>query len=149
MFGSVMNEPYVIPPETYATVLRLVSDIVSAAETDDEVLRTRAYDRLLDCCETETAAGRGSGFIWEALADVTDEDEQRLEYYRKGLALGRANREPVQTILLEMGRIHVKRGDHRQALPFLEEARSIAIAESDDGTEGAASALLLQLPDLD
>lgn len=143
------DEPYVIPPETYATVLRLVTDIVNAAEAGDEVLRERAYERLLDCCVTETGAGRGSGFIWEALADVTDEDLLRLDYYQKALEHGRANREPVQTVLLEIGRIHLNREETTQALPPLEEARSIAIAAGDEATEGAASALLLQLPDED
>lgn len=142
-----MDKPYVIPPETYATVLRLVTDFANATEAGDGVLRERAYDSLLDCCVTETAAGRGSGFIWEALADVTDDDGLRLEYYCKALEHGRANHEPVQTTLLEMGRIRWKRGDIRQALPLLEEARSIAITEDDDITEGAASALLLQWPD--
>lgn len=144
-----MDEPYVIPPETYATVLRLVTEMVSAAETNDEVLREKAYARLLDCCETETAAGRGSGFIWEALADVTENEAQKLDYYQKALDHGRANREPIQTILLEIGQIYEKQGDTRQAAIFLEEARSIAITTGDEATEGAASAGLLQLPDED
>ena len=140
-----MAEPYVIPPETYATVLRLVTDIVNAADADDQALWGKAYERLRDCCETETAAGRGSGFIWEALADVTEGDVLRLDYYHRALDHGRANREPVQTILLEIGRIHGNRGDLSQAFPFLEEARSISIEADDEATEGAASALFLTL----
>lgn len=142
-----MDEPYVIPPETYATVLRLVTDIVNAAETDDAVLRERAYARLLDCCETETAAGRGSGFIWEALADVTEGAARRLEYYHTALEHARRNKEPIQTILLEIGRIHRDQGNGEEAIQFLEEARSLSITTGDEATEGAAAALLLQSPD--
>lgn len=142
-----MDEPYVIPPETYATVLRLVTDIVNATEADDEILRNKAYERLLDCCETETTAGRGSGFIWEALADMTEGDSLRLVYYHKALEYGRANKEPVQTVLLEIGRIHADRGEIKRAIPFLEEARNISITAGDEASEGATSALLLQLPE--
>jgi hypothetical protein len=139
-----MKNGYEIPADIYETVHEAVLAIVNASQAGDDVLCAAHFEMFREFCEQQTAAGRGSGFIWEALADVTDDETERLSYYEQSLAWARRNSEPTQTASLELGRTYAEAGDWKCAEPLLIEAREQAIARGDSDTEGEAASLLLQ-----
>ncbi len=136
---------YEIPKAIYDRVYELVMTVVNAVEADDLVAKECGLAELRGYCEEQTALGHGSGFLWEALADLTDERDLRLAYYEKSLAFARSNQEPTQTVLYEIGLLHSEGGDWHLAEPFLLDARLQAIQRDDEETEGAAAALLIQM----
>ena len=77
-------------------------DIANAAQAEDDILTITYCEQLREFCEQQTAAGRGSGFIWEALADVTDDPAERRRYYERALSLAQQNSEPIDSIVLEL-----------------------------------------------
>jgi hypothetical protein len=138
--------PYKIPTDIYETVLDAMLGMTNATDADDDALHAALYERLREFCEQQTAAGRGSGFMWEALADVSTGAAQCLAYYERSLELARDNGEPIHTALLEMGRLHAESGDWSQAEPLLIAARDQAIAARDPETETEATASLQLMP---
>ena len=139
-----MKSLYKIPPDIYERVHEAMLGIVNAAQAGDDVLSY--YEQLREFCEQQTAAGRGSGFMWEALADVTDDSVESLSFYERSLALARRNSEPTHTVLLAIGQIYAESGDWPPAEPLLIAARQQAITASDADTEGEAASLSLQVP---
>ena len=100
-----MKPSYRIPADIYERVHELMLGLVNATEAEDAVLAAVYHGQLREFCEQQTAAGRGSGFLWEALADVTDDLLERRNYYERALALARQNSEPAETIRLELRRL--------------------------------------------
>jgi len=141
-----MKSLYEIPTDIYERVHEAMLAIVNASQAGDDVLGAVYYEQLREFCEQQTAAGRGSGFMWEALADVTDDSSQRLAYYERSLAQAQHNSEPTHTVLLAIGQIHAEAGDWSRAEPLLLAARQQAITCGDAYTEGEATSLLLQVP---
>lgn len=141
-----MKKPYEIPADIYESVHEAMLAIVNASQAGDEVLRAAHYKQLRRFCEQQTAAGRGSGFMWEALADVTDDTPECLACYERSLTLARRNSEPTHTVLLAIGKTHFEAGKWLRAEPFLIEARQEAITARDADTEDEAASLLLQVP---
>ncbi|EDY18592.1 conserved hypothetical protein [Chthoniobacter flavus Ellin428] len=141
-----MKSFYKIPADIYERVHEGVLAIVNASQAGDDVLSASHYGQLREFCEQQTAAGRGSGFMWEALADVTDDSIERLACYERSLALAQHNSEPTHTVLLAIGQHHAEAGDWLHAEPLLIAARQQAIAFGDVDTEGEAASLLLQVP---
>jgi hypothetical protein len=136
---------YAIPPDIYEAVRETILAIVNATESGDDVLRSVYYEQLREFCEAQTTAGRDSGFMWEALADVTADFSERLSYYERALALARRNSEPLQTVLLEIGLLHAEADQWLRAEPFLTEAQERAEECGDIDTEAEASSLLTQI----
>lgn len=141
-----MKCPYEIPADIYERVHEVLLTIVNASLAGDDVLYAAYYEQLREFCEQQTAAGRGSGFMWEALADVTEDSTERLAYYERSLALARHNSEPTHTVLLAIGQHHAEAGDWLRAEPLLIAARQQAITSGDANTEGEAPSILLQVP---
>ncbi|MGC4016994.1 MAG: hypothetical protein QM755_21140 [Luteolibacter sp.] len=125
----------------------MVLAVVNASAVDDRVLADHHRQMLREFCEAETHAGRGSGFMWEALADLTHEPAERVSRYEKALELSHANGEPFQTILLELGRCCFDAADWKSAGNWLMQARDQAICMEDLDTEGDAVVLLLRIPE--
>jgi hypothetical protein len=138
-----------IPVDIYERVHEAILAIANATQAGDEVLCAAHYEKLREFCEEQTVAGRGSGFMWEALADVTEDSVRRLAYYERSLALARHNSEPTHTVLLALGQIHAETADWPRAEPFLIAAQQQAIFIGDADTEGEAALLLLQIPTKD
>lgn len=142
-----MNHRYKIPEDIYDRVHEMMQAIVNASSAGDEVLGASYYEQLREYCEEQTEAGKGSAFLWEALADVTADVSARVGYYRKALEFAEKNSEPTHTALLAVGGICIELGDWDSAEEFLKAAREEAIAQADEETEGEAVSLLLQAPD--
>ena len=141
-----MKNLYTIPADIYERVQDAMLAIVKASQAGDDVLWASHYEQLREFCEQQSVAGRGSGFMWEALADVTEDSTERLTYYERSLALARRNSEPTHTVLLAIGQHYVEAGDWLRAKPLLIAARQRAITFGDADTEGEAASLLLQVP---
>jgi hypothetical protein len=141
-----MKRPYKIPADIFERVHEAVLAIANATLAGDDALFARHYEQLREFCELQTAAGRGSGFMWEALADVTEDPVEQLAFYERALVLARQNSEPTQTVLLELGRHYAEAGDWPRATALLTAARDEAVSSGDAGTEGEAASLLLQDP---
>ena len=140
-----MKSLYEIPADIYERVHEAMLAIANATQAGDDVLWAAHYEELREYCEQQTAAGRGSGFMWEALADVTEDSVQQLAYYERSLASARHNCEPTHTVLLAIGQHYAETGDWLRAESLLIEARQQAIFCSDADTEGEAASLLLQV----
>jgi hypothetical protein len=140
-----MKSGYEIPADIYEGVHETILAIFNASQAGDDVLSAAHFEQLREFCEQQTSAGRGSGFMWEALADVTDDEAERLSYYERSLAWARRNSEPTQTVLLELGKIYAAAGDWQRVKPLLTQAREQAIACDDANTESEAASLLLQI----
>jgi hypothetical protein len=141
-----MRSPYEIPADIYERVHEAMVAMVNSSEAGDDVVFAARYEQLRAFCEEQTAAGRGSGFMWEALADVTDDPAERLACYERSLALARHNFEPTHTVLLAIAQLHADAGDWLRAEPLLLAARREAIACSDTDIEGEVASLLLLAP---
>jgi len=141
-----MKRSYEIPADIYERVHEAMLAIANASQAADNVLCAAHNEQLREFCEEQTAVGRGSGFMWEALADVTEDSSERLAYYERSLALAQHNSEPTHTVLLAIGRFHADQGDWSRAEPHLLASRQQAITFSDADTEGEAASLLLQVP---
>ena len=139
-----MKSTYEIPPDIYDRVHDAMLGIVNAAHAGDDILSAKHYEELQEFCEQQTAAGRGSGFLWEALADVTDDSGKRLEYYERAFEWAHRNSEPAHTVLLAIGQLYADAGEWLRAEPFLRAAREQAITCNDTDTEGEAVSLLVQ-----
>ena len=141
-----MKSLYEIPTDIYERVHEEMLAIANAAQAGDDVLAAAHYEKLREFCEQQTNAGRGSGFLWEAIADVTDNSADRLAFYERSLALAQHNSEPTHTVLLAIAQIYAEAGDWSRAEPVVLAAHQQAIACSDADTEGEAASLLLQIP---
>lgn len=140
-----MKSPYQIPAGIYERVHEVVLAIVNATHAGDDALCAAHCEQFREFCEEQTADGRGSGFMWEALADVTEDPEERLACYERSLSLARQNSEPTHTVLLAIGECHVASGEWARAAPFLAAARKKAMESGDAETAGEAAALFLQV----
>ena len=138
-----MKGRYEIPTDIYEKVHETMLSIVNANQADDTILSSALYEELHRFCNDQTNAGYGSGFLWEALADVTGDEGARVEFYERALAFARHNSEPAHSILLALGQIHAQAGHWSRAKPLLVAARSEAIENDDVETEGEAASLLL------
>jgi hypothetical protein len=94
-----MQNGYNIPADIYDKVHETMLALVNASQAGDDVLYVALYEQFRDFCEQQTAAGRGSGFLWEALA------EARLTKAREqAIARGDSGTEGEATLLLLQGR---------------------------------------------
>jgi len=140
-----MKIRYCFPPDIYEYVHEAMVNIANAAQVGDDLLWSHYREKLLEFCEQQTAVGRGSGFMWEALADISDDSPERLGYYERALAFARTNGEPKHTILLEIGQICIADRDWNRAQSLLIAAREEAIKFGDTESNEDAVSLLLRI----
>ena len=140
-----MEGEYEIPQDIYDRIWELMIGIVNASGADDPAMVAVFTDQLLEYCEEQTAAGHGSGFIWEAAGDTVDESREKMKLYQRALGYAIRNREPTQTLWCEIGELLAAGGDLENARLHFENAREKAIERNDAETEGRAVALSIQL----
>jgi hypothetical protein len=74
-----------IPDDIYYRVLDLATALVRASEGLESEAHSRLYDELRAVVDDEVAAGKGHPFLFETLADFTDDDRTALDLYQRGL----------------------------------------------------------------
>jgi len=147
-----MDGEYDIPQDIYDRVFELLVSIVNSSAVDDFVMGGILKQQLLDYCQEQTAAGRGSGFLWEALGDVTQDPVEKMIHYQRALTHALRNREPTHTVLMELGDLYAEAGDPEKARIHYDSALRESIERGDLDREGRAATSLItldnsQLPD--
>jgi hypothetical protein len=74
-----------IPHHIYARVFDLASKLTDARETGGTKQFWDHYNELKEFCEAQDAQGLGHPFLWETLADYTDDDSASVALYTKAL----------------------------------------------------------------
>jgi hypothetical protein len=106
-----------IPEDVYYSVLELSTRLVSAREVGDIKSYWQAYNDLREYCERQNVLGITHPFLWESLADFTDDDNTAIEIYKKALAFAR-NPEAEQyrsSIQLALAERQQSLGNHKIA----------------------------------
>src|SRR5688500_6706650 len=62
-----------IPQDIYDSVFDLATRLVASRESGDTKAFWTDYNELRQYCEAQQAAGRSHPFLWETLADFTDD----------------------------------------------------------------------------
>jgi hypothetical protein len=74
-----------IPHDLYERVFDLATKLTDARETGDAKEFWERYNELRKFCEAQEAAGATHPFLWETLADYTDDDSAAIALYSKAL----------------------------------------------------------------
>jgi hypothetical protein len=74
-----------IPDDIYYRVLDIATSLVNSSESFDRKEQWAQYNELREICETEAASGRAHPFLFETLADFTDDPQMAISLYSKGL----------------------------------------------------------------
>jgi hypothetical protein len=76
-----------IPGDIYYRVLGIATSLVNSSESFDREGQRARYYELREICESEIALGRGHPFLFETLADFTDDNQMAIGLYLKGLEI--------------------------------------------------------------
>ena len=74
-----------IPDELYNKVLEAATALTTASEAGDTKRYWALYNELKQLCESKTLSGEGHPFLWETLADLTQDDSAAVDLYMKAL----------------------------------------------------------------
>jgi hypothetical protein len=74
-----------IPIEVYDRVLELATQLTNATEAQNTRDFWIRYNELREFCESVTDSGSGHPFLWESLADFTDNDRAAIALYERAL----------------------------------------------------------------
>ncbi|MBB6096163.1 hypothetical protein HNQ60_005054 [Povalibacter uvarum] len=74
-----------IPEDIYYRVLDLATALVRASEGFDREEHSTLYNELREVVDGEVASGNPHPFLFETLADFTDDDPTALDLYQRGL----------------------------------------------------------------
>lgn len=74
-----------IPDHLYNRVLETATSLMTASEAGDTKRYRTIYNELKKLCESKTRSGEGHPFLWETLADFTQDDSAAVDLYMKAL----------------------------------------------------------------
>ena len=74
-----------IPQELYNRVLETATSLTAASEAGDTKRYHALYNKLKKLCESKSRSGQGHPFLWETLADLTQDDNAAVDLYMKAL----------------------------------------------------------------
>ena len=66
-------------------ILNISQDIAKASGNNDDTAREKHYQALIKLCATNENTPRDHPLQWEALADFTNDADQAMDIYQKGL----------------------------------------------------------------
>lgn len=76
-----------IPPHIHERVVELTNAIINADQAGDEEGSQSLYQQLHDYCHAMARDGHDHPFLWETLADFTDDDRDAIGLYLRALPL--------------------------------------------------------------
>ncbi|WP_449465387.1 hypothetical protein [Stenotrophomonas humi] len=79
-----------IPADIHARVVELTNALIDAGQSGDTDSGESLYEELSRYCESVAADGRDHPFLWETLADFTDDDRDAIGIYLRALPLATA-----------------------------------------------------------
>ncbi|MFS2033039.1 hypothetical protein ACEN8I_03345 [Polaromonas sp. CT11-55] len=117
-----------IPEDMYSHVFELSTQLMNASKSEDLKSYWRFYDELRLYCEEESKSGRDHPFLWETLADFTNDNGVAVALYEKALDLAnRSNAVGYQaSIQIALAERFKDIGDTKQALKYALEANTNA-----------------------
>lgn len=131
-----------IPRDVYERV-RDLALAIAGFRLQGDGRRARAAYRILDIyCREQESLGRRHPFLRETLADFSRSPSEALKLYHSALRLCRRMGEQQHTILLSLGRLHLKSGSIRAARRVLVAAEREAIRREDREDAAEARQLL-------
>jgi len=128
-------------------ILKISQDLADASAKDDENLRTQHYQALIKLCANNDNSPKDHPLQWEALADFTNDSEQALDIYQKGIASAEKLKLPnfIASIYLAMAERHREMAEHDQALTFANKANDLSESITNDELKSDISEFLQQL----
>ncbi|WP_206484106.1 hypothetical protein [Thalassotalea sp. G2M2-11] len=69
----------------FSEILEICQAIAQASSDNDDNQRTKQYQALIKLCAANENSPKDHPLQWEALADFTNDSEQAIEIYQKGL----------------------------------------------------------------
>jgi hypothetical protein len=122
-----------VPTGIHERVLGLTTAMLNAWSPDDAEARLRLYAELRDYCESTAAAGRDHPFLWETLADFTDDDRTAIDFYLRALPLATAAgaTEYEASICLALAERHSNIGEASLAYDYARQANELAVRTDD------------------
>ena len=134
-----------IPNGIYATVLNLANKLTDARETGNTKHFWKHYNELAKFCAAQEAQGVSHPFLWETLADYTDDDSASLPLYAKALeaAQNPSCAEYRSSILFALAERHQAKGNSDQAYKYALAANDAAKNLDDLDLRRAISDFLL------
>ena len=113
----------------YKQVVQLATDLLSAAEKDDEKTFNVLYDELRTLCfENEDTEHKNHPVQWETLGDFTEDSKEAIIYYKR--AIGYAEdiqaHDYVASIKYAMALLFQEEGNKEEALALAEQADEAA-----------------------
>ncbi|WP_269792563.1 hypothetical protein [Stenotrophomonas sp. Iso1] len=79
-----------IPADIHTRVVDLTNAMIDAGQSGDTEGAESLYAELSRYCESVAADGRDHPFLWETLADFTDDDRDAIAIYLRALPLASA-----------------------------------------------------------
>jgi hypothetical protein len=117
-----------IPDDIYYRVLDLATELVNAFEAADMRESWELHNELREIVESEAAAGRPHPFLYETLADFTDDDRIAMGLYRTALELANEARADAYraSIQLAMAERYKNMGESELAYEYASQANAAA-----------------------
>lgn len=78
----------------YKKVHQLATQLLQAAEADNEPVFNQRYQELQTLCQQHQHGPKDHPVQWETLADFSDDNPTAIQLYRQALALANAQQEP-------------------------------------------------------
>jgi tetratricopeptide (TPR) repeat protein len=135
----------------YKRVHALATELLKAAEAEDQKVFDRHYEELKAICydhESEVGVNgeqaKNHPVQWETLADFTEESSEALPLYEKALAYASdiEARDYMASITYSMARMLKDEGQLEQALEYAKEADKNASRTQDNELKREVKALL-------
>jgi hypothetical protein len=135
-----------IPDDIYCRVLDLANALVSAFESSDMRESWELHNELREIVESEAAQGRPHPFLFETLADFTDDDRIAMGLYRKALELANATGANAYraSIQLAMAERCKNMGEAALAYEYASQANAVAKSLDDLDLRKRISEFLLE-----
>jgi hypothetical protein len=117
-----------IPDDMYQRVFELSTSLMNASEAEEMKSYWRLYEDLRVYCEAEANSGRDHPFLWETLADFTNDDQAAVRLYLKALEQATQSKatEYEASIGLALAGRYKSMGDAPRAFKYASEANESA-----------------------
>jgi len=118
----------------FEDILKISQSIADASANNDEELRTHHYQQLIKLCATNENSPKDHPLQWEALGDFTNDSEQAVDIYEKGLICAQNLKliDYTGSIYLTMAQRYEEMEEIEKASEFASKAQSLIAEISSD-----------------
>lgn len=122
-----------VADDIHEHVLDLTLALVNTHHSGGAHERARLYQELHDYCELVASDGRDHPFLWESLADFTDDDRAAIGFYSRALklAMEAGALDHQASIRFALAQRHLEIGENAIAYGYAGQANDVAIHTGD------------------